>query len=159
MDIPSDQVPARRAALSEVLKALRKHRGQKASEVAGVMKMPLRSYEHFEAGGGRPNLERIHQFADALGADAFAIFAAVDIGSPAFATRCANNKLMTILMMSLRDFDATARDDITRLDARTLIGAFTEFFETLATRAREQGEFVEQWMAEKPLRGPDTDQD
>ena len=61
---------------------------------------------------------------------------------------------MTILVMALQDFDARAQDDIARLDARTLIGAFTWFFDGLSAQARAQGRFVEQWKAEKSLRGP-----
>lgn len=119
------------------------------------MDMPLRSYEHFEAGCGRLNLLRVHLFADALDADPFAIFAALDIGSPDFAVRCADNKFMTILMMALQEFDASARDDIARLTASTLIAAFTRCFDELVVQARAEEEFVGRWMADKVLQRPD----
>ena len=119
------------------------------------MNMPLRSYEHFEAGSGRLNLARVHLFADVLDADPFAVFAALDIGSPDFAVRCADNKFMTILMMALQEFDASAQDDIARLTASTLIAAFTRCFDELVVQARAEDEFVGRWMADKALRCPD----
>ena len=47
--------------LSSALRLIRTHRRMKSAEVAEAMGMALRSYEHFEAGGGRINLERIHR--------------------------------------------------------------------------------------------------
>ncbi len=47
--------------LSSALRLIRAHRRMKSAEVAEAMGMALRSYEHFEAGGGRINLERIHR--------------------------------------------------------------------------------------------------
>jgi transcriptional regulator with XRE-family HTH domain len=142
-------VPDRRASLSQVLKALRRQRGLRPGQVAQAMGMRPRSYEYFESGRGRLNLDRIHRFAEVLDVDPFAIVAALEIGSPRFALRCADNKLMTILIMALQDFDTQAGDDIARLDARSLIGEFTRALDELARRAREHDAFVETWMAEK----------
>jgi hypothetical protein len=44
--------------LSAALRLIRAHRRMKSADVARGMNMALRSYEHFEAGGGRINLER-----------------------------------------------------------------------------------------------------
>ncbi len=147
--LQSDKTP-----ISEVLRSLRRRRGLRSVDVASAMGMPLRSYEHFEAGAVRLNPERIHQFAEAIGVDAFAIFAALDMGSPAFAVRCADNKFMTVLIMTLQNFDANAGDDIARLAASTLFASFTRCFDELASQASAQDAFVEQWMAEKGLRTP-----
>ncbi len=122
------------------------------------MKMPLRSYEHFEAGSGRLNLLKVHLFAEVLDADPFAIFAALDIGSPDFAVRCADNKMMTILMMALQEFDTSAQDDIARLTASTLIAAFTRCLDELLVQTRAEEAFVGRWMANKTLRCPDEPQ-
>ncbi len=153
MDSPSDERPDRRAALATILRSLRRHRGLRAAEVAEAMRLPLRSYEYFEAGGGRLNLDRIHQFAEAIDVDPFAILAALDIGSPAFAVRCADHKFMMLLTMALQEFDEAVGEDFARLEARTLIAACTQFFDTLATEVRQHTEFVARWMADKPLNG------
>jgi transcriptional regulator with XRE-family HTH domain len=155
MDLSPDDAAKRRASLSEILKALRRHRGLRTVEVAAAMGMPIRSYEHFESGAGRLNRERVHQFAEAIDVDPFGIFAAIAIGSPDFAIRCADNKLMTILLMALSDFDISAGDEIPRLEASTLIAIFTRAFEELKAQAQARDEFVEQWMASKPLSHDD----
>ena len=38
-------------------------------DVAQGMNMALRSYEHFESGAGRINIERIHRFAEVTDSD------------------------------------------------------------------------------------------
>ncbi|HEX2559221.1 helix-turn-helix transcriptional regulator [Phenylobacterium sp.] len=147
MAAPPNDDAARRASLAKALKAIRRRRGLRAADAAEALGMPLRSYEHFEAGRGRLNLERVHLAADALDADPYAIMAALEIGSPEFAARCADNKLMTIYMMALQDFDDVAGDDIAQLDPRTLIAAFTRLFDQLAQEARARGQALEDWRS------------
>ena len=122
---PSTTLRRGEAQLSALMKMLRRRRGRSVADMALAMDMPRRSYQHFEAGRGRLDISRIHRFAQALEIDFYALLAALEIGSPAFAVRCADNKLMTILMMSLQNFDARAADDIARLDPHTLMTSFT----------------------------------
>ncbi len=121
--------------LPTILKALRRLRGVRAAEMAAGLNMPLRSYEHFESGRGRLNVERIHQAAGLLDADPFAILAALELSSPEFAVRCADSKLMLILMLLLQDLDVRLQDKLEHLDAATLIEVLTRLFEELATIA------------------------
>ena len=76
--------------LSTALRLIRTHRRLRAADVAKSMNMALRSYEHFESGGGRINIERVHRFAEVTDSDPHAILAALALGSPAFALRCAD---------------------------------------------------------------------
>jgi transcriptional regulator with XRE-family HTH domain len=154
MNTPLDDAPRQRASVSEVMKAVRRHRGLRSADVAAAMGLPIRTYEYFESGAGRLNRERIHQFAEVVNADPFAILTALAIGSPAFARRCADNKLMTLLLMAVLDFDAAAQDDIARLEATALIAAFTRMFGELTSQAREKAAFVEHWMLDKALVPP-----
>ena len=154
MASPIDSDLSRGVRLSQALKAVRRKRGLRTTEVARAMGLPLLSYEHFEAGNGRLNIDRVHQFAQALEVDPYAILAAVDIASPAFAARCADNKLMTIFLMALQEFDAAGQEDLTRIDARSLITGFTRLFDGLIARARDEDAFVEDWMDDKTLFGP-----
>jgi hypothetical protein len=139
--------------LSGILRALRRHRRLRSAEVADAMSMAQRSYEYFEAGCGRLNLERVTAFAEATGTDAFAILAALSIGSNEFAVRTADNKLMLLLMLALQDFDAAVGDDILRLDARTLISAFTRMFTELGHAARRSDPLVDDWLG-RPAEDP-----
>ena len=147
----SDDPPSQSEMLSQALKSLRKLRRLRPNDVARAMGMPLRSYEHFEAGRGRLNLDRIHQFAEATDTDGFAILACLSLKSPAFALRCADNKLMMILMLALQDFDEGAKDDIARLDASTVIGMFRRLFQDLATEASGRGLLVQDLISRKTL--------
>ncbi|HVI33759.1 XRE family transcriptional regulator [Phenylobacterium sp.] len=150
--------PAAGRRLSEVLKSLRRHRRLRACQVADAMAMPLRSYEHFEAGRGRLNIARIHAFAQATDTDAFAILAALALGSPAFAVACADNKLMLILMMAVQDFEAAAGAEIARLEPRTLIAQFSRALGELAEIAVRRDPLVEDWFARLPGGDPPPDE-
>ena len=60
------------ALLAAALRAVRRARGMRATDVALAMGLPLRTYQHFEEGAGPFDLERIRQFADATDSDPFA---------------------------------------------------------------------------------------
>lgn len=119
--------------LSQTLKAVRKHRAMSPREVAAAMNMATRTYQRFEAGTNRLNIDYIHRFARATRSDPHAIMMAVWIGSPDHARRACDNQLGTILTVALRNFDDTVGDDIRRLDSRTLVAAIVAMFEDLAT--------------------------
>lgn len=143
--------PKERLSQSETLSAglrlIRSHRRLKAADVAERMNMAQRSYEHFEAGAGRVNLERIHRFAEATDSDPYAIVASLSLGSPEFALRCADNKLMTIVMVALQDFDRDHGALAAALDARTLINAFNRIFKDLGELAVQRDRDARAWLA------------
>ena len=116
---------------SAALKAIRKHRGLAAATVAEALNMPLRTYERLEAGHGRLNPDYIHRFCRVTDSDPYAVLISVAIGSPEFASRCADNKLMTILMIALQTFDRDMGDRIRDEEAGTLIAAFGATFDAI----------------------------
>lgn len=128
------------ALLSSAVKAVRRHRGMTTAEVAEAMNMALRTYERFESGATRLNLDHIHRFAAATDSDPHAFMLALMIGSPELARRCADNKMGTILTVAVQRFDRTLQDRLLDLDARSLIGAVTGMFDTLldGDETREQ---------------------
>ncbi len=93
----SDRPRSQNEILAAALRLIRLHRRMKPAEVADAMGMAKRSYEHFEAGKGKINLERIHRFAEATDSDPYAIIDCMALGSPEFAVRCADNKAMLAL--------------------------------------------------------------
>lgn len=145
--------PAQRQSQSQTLSAalrlIRSHRRLKTADVAQAMGMALRSYEHFEAGGGRVNLERIHRFAEATDSDPHAIVAALSLGSPQFALRAADNKLMTILMVALQEFDDEVGDVLVELDARTIINVFTRALRDLALLSVRRDSAANAWLQQR----------
>ena len=152
--------------LSAALRLIRAHRRMRASDVARGMNMALRSYEHFEAGGGRINIERIHRFAEVTDSDPHAILTALALGSPGFALRCADNKLATILAVALQEFDEEVGDTITELESLTIINTFTKALRELAAQSVRREAAAEAWLEERKHRlvsparegsGPDRD--
>ena len=101
----SDRPRSQNEILAAALRLIRLHRRMKPAEVADAMGMAKRSYEHFEAGKGKINLERIHRFAEATDSDPYAIIDCMALGSPEFAVRCADNKAMLALRVVTQEFD------------------------------------------------------
>jgi transcriptional regulator with XRE-family HTH domain len=157
MGKPTPVVPSRSEALGQALKSLRKLRGRRPGEMADRLGISRRSYEYFEAGRGPLNVDRVHRFAQILDVDPFAILTAMEIRSPQFAVHCAEHKMMTVMMVTVQEFDAAAADDIARLNAATIISALTRVFDALAKEAREGEAFAERWMeeGEPPPASPD----
>lgn len=144
--------PPPNALLSQSLRLIRSHRRLRAADIAQRMNMALRSYEHFESGAGRLNVEKIHRFAEVTNSDPHAILVAISLGSPQFALRCADNKLATILVVGLQEFDEEVGDAIADLDARTIINTFTRSLRDLAAQSVRRDVEAEAWLSERTPR-------
>lgn len=131
--------------LSQALKFVRRLRGLTAVEVAAAMRMPVRTYERFEAGEGRFNIDYVHRFAAATESDPHAITMAVDVGSPDLAWRCADNKLVTVMTIGTQRFNAASGDLIQTLEARDIISAVNAMFEQLRQQAETRAEAA-RWL-------------
>jgi len=131
--------------LSEALKLVRRHRGLTAPQVASAMRMALRTYERFEAGGSRLNVDYIHRFAVATNSDPYAIIMAVAVGSPELARRCADNKLVTTLTIGAQRLDHLIGDRMQFLEARAIIVAVCAMFDQLVAHSDEQ-QLATRWL-------------
>ncbi|MGK2256819.1 MAG: transcriptional regulator with XRE-family HTH domain [Brevundimonas sp.] len=150
--MPADKPDTPNAVLSAALRLIRADRRMRTADVARDMNMALRSYEHFESGAGRINLERIHRFAEVTDSDPHAILASLALGSPEFALRCVDNKLATILVVVLQEFDEEIGDGIAELDARTIINTFTKAMRDLASQSVRRDSLAEAWLDERRHR-------
>jgi transcriptional regulator with XRE-family HTH domain len=143
---------------SAAVKAVRRLRGLSAQDAAAALNLPLRTYEHFEAGHGRLNLDYLHRFSEATDSDFYGLLHAIAIGSPEFAVRTADNKFMTAFTIFLQAYDRQMGDRIRDLDARALIAAFGEMFEALAEigerRADEAASFLREGRDDLTARRP-----
>ncbi|WP_336963836.1 helix-turn-helix transcriptional regulator [Sphingobium aquiterrae] len=146
MDLSSIQFPNGRETLSRVIRDIRRLRNLRASDVAERMGLPQRSYELFEAGGGRLDLERLFAFAEATDSDPFAIMLSVPFGSSDFAVACADTKLALIMMMHLQDFYEERGGDITYLDPPNIIGGFERVFKELGGKLDDTEAFLRRWF-------------
>jgi transcriptional regulator with XRE-family HTH domain len=144
--------------LSQALKPLRRLRRLRQPEVAARMGMRPRTFEHFEAGKGPFNIDRVYGFARALNVDPHAILVAVDIGSPEFALRSAENKLMTIIVMEVQRFNERTGDAIIQLDPQTIRAVVERAFNELGDLASTRTALAESWLKDGS-DGSDPDPD
>lgn len=119
------------AVLSKALKAIRKHRGMSPGETARAMNMAPRTYQRFEAGGTRVNLDHIHRFAQATRSDPHGIVMAIAIGSPEHALRSSDNQLDTVITVGVKNLNDVLGDQIRDLDRRTIVSAVTTLVDSL----------------------------
>lgn len=140
------------AIIGAAMKAIRKNRRLRTGEVARALGMPLRSYEHFEGGRGKITYDRIVKFAEATNSDPLAIIAAVPLQSAEFAVNCADNKLMTILMIAMCELHEELGEDIVYLEPRAIIGAFTRVTREFVEHVRKRDIFAETWLEQKAAK-------
>lgn len=140
-------------------RAVRKHRGLTARDVSVRMNQPQRTFEYFESGAGRVNLDQIRRFARATNSDPYAILVGLGLADPEFARRCNDNKLMLVFMIALAEFNTSMGDRIATIDARTLVEAFTETFRKLEAENRERDGAAESWIeaGKERLAGSDDE--
>ncbi len=149
----------RQQLLSQILKAIRRRRGLRSSEVARLMGMPLRSYQHFESARGREDAPTLHAFAEAVNADGYAILLALDMKTPEFALDCLDNQFASVMILAVRRFRKQAGHDLARLDPRSVIGAFERAFGELTRKLGEDDAYVEAWMTDPAFAGDTHDPD
>lgn len=138
--------------LAQAMRAIRKERRMRTSEVARLLDMPIRSYEHFESGRGKISFDRLERFAEVTECDAIALFLAMAIGKPEFALHCADNKIMTIMMYAMSELEDQLGPDIAYLESGTLVGGFTKLVKDLVEHVRKRDTFAEAWLEERGAR-------
>lgn len=131
--------------LSQALKLVRRYRGMTSSEVAVAMCMPIRTYERFEAGDCRLNIDYIHRFALATDSDPHAFLMAVAVGSPELAWRCADNKLITTIIVGVKRSDRALGDRLQTLESRDVIAAVMAMITQLNAQSQAQ-EAATKWL-------------
>ena len=93
------------AVLSAAVRGIRRLKGYTSQQTASGMNLSLRTYQDFEAGKVRLNMDYVYRFCRFVDADPEALLIALAIGSPEFAIRCANNKLMRLIEVLEDDDD------------------------------------------------------
>ena len=134
------------AGLPAVLRQLRTFRGRSASSVAKAMGLPLRTYQLFEAGHQRLQVEVIFRFAEALEADPYAVLLSVMLEIPGLAVACADNKLATALLLELKVFQETTGSSVSSLRTTHLLKAIRAMFDGLSLEAATERDAARQLL-------------
>ncbi len=128
---PPRSLASQARLLSAIVKSIRLERRMKAAEVAKAMGIGLRTYEDFEAGRGRLDLEKVRLFALATDADAAAITLGLLFGSDETAMRAADNKASTILWIALQEFEKDVGDQMSVIPGSHFLESLRHGFELL----------------------------
>lgn len=155
MESGSDEKEEDRAhvrLLAQAIRAIRKQRRMRPSEVAKAMGLPLRTYEHFERGTGRVTYARIRRFALATDSDPIAIVSTLPLRSTEFALNSADNKLMTIAMAAISEMHEELGPDVTFLGTSVLVSAFDKLCKDLIEQVRRRDQYAERWIEEKTAK-------
>lgn len=133
-------------AIGLAARAVRRARTMTAQQVADAMGLPLRTYEYFEAGSGRVNLDYVHRFAVATNCDPYALLLGPAINSTELARRTADTKMILIFLIALGEFESRMQDRLVALDPRILIEAFTEAFRKVEADSFARERETDAWL-------------
>jgi hypothetical protein len=118
----------------------------KAAEVAEAMGIGLRTYEDFEAGRGRLDLEKVRLFGRATDTDAVAITLGLLFGSKDTAMRALNNKAPTILWIGLQEFESDVGDQMSIIPGSYFLEALRHGFIRLREYLQKRNDSAERWL-------------
>lgn len=143
---PTSAREQRAQTLAAVLRGVRRLRGIDTPATAQLMGLERRTFERFEAGDGRLDLERILRFAERTDSDPVAIVMSLVLNRPELGVECADNKLPLILAYALERFSRARGDQIRRLDPATLIDVFEAAFEQLGRIQDQRDARAREWF-------------
>ena len=126
------------AHFTTLLREVRRRRNLSAQEVARAMKLPLRSYQHFEGGRAKLRVDMLFRFADATGADPYGLLLAQLLPSPELASTSLDNKLVTALVLELQAFQERVGSSAATLRTTALLTAFRAMFDGLETTCAQE---------------------
>lgn len=152
MDDQDSENKKRSKLLSDALRAVRDVRKAKPQALADALGLSVRGYQHFEAGGGRLNIDHVMAFARAIDCDPFGVLAAVQIGKPEFAAWVAQNKAMIAFMITLQEFAEETGGAMAHLETTAWVSAYREMFKGLSEQARGTQTRNETWLVEHAAR-------
>lgn len=166
---PSRSLARQARLLSQIIKAIRFDRRMKAADVARGMGIGLRTYEDFEAGRGRLDLEKVRLFGLATDSDAVAITLGLLFGSREIALRALENKAPTILWVALREFESEVGDQLAVIPGSYFLESLRQAFCRLREYLQKRDSSAERWLEEEIRRlyttldhgdkaGPDDEQ-
>jgi transcriptional regulator with XRE-family HTH domain len=132
--------------LSLIVKSIRLERRMKVAEVAQAMGIGLRTYEDFEAGRGRLDLEKVRLFGRATDTDAVAITLGLLLGSRETAMRAVDNKASTILWIALQEFEKDVGDQLSLIPGSYFLESLRQGFDRLREYLQRRDASAERWL-------------
>lgn len=134
------------------LRSVRKRRGLSSRDMAARMNLALRTYQRFESGAARLNIDYLFRFARAADADPYAILLAALLGTPLLAAASADNKLVEAMVIRLDEFHLALGDTLVEIQTHEAIAAFGDVFAELERMTRSRRARSSLWLKEAAKR-------
>lgn len=126
-----------RSALTQALRAVRRARGLQVRDAAAAMGLALRTYSHFEGGGGH-GVERLRDFARIMDCDYAALLLCAGGFNPALVSWSLENKAVSLAVLTVQEVYEQRAAGAPPLTAADLFTAFD------TARRRRQAETAAQ---------------
>jgi transcriptional regulator with XRE-family HTH domain len=146
---PSSSLARQGRLLHTIIKAIREERRMRPPQVAAAMGIGLRTYEEFEAGRGRLDLEKVRLFGLATDSDAVAITLGLLFGSKDSALR---NKGSTIMWITLREFEEGVGDQMAVIPGSLILETLRQAFNRLRDYLLKRDTSAERYLEEEIRR-------
>ena len=144
------QRSARQKVLSEFLRRIRSLRELTRQDVARRMGLESRSFDRFEAGEVRLDLERLFDFAVATNSDPLAMVASLWLERPELARRCADNKLLLVQAISLERLSTQLGDRLSKIDPATWMDLHDRLTDELVRELDARDARAREWLDRPP---------
>lgn len=132
--------------LSRIIKLIRSERNMKPAQVADRMRMPLRTYQDFEAGKREFDFGKIRRFARATRSDPFGILLAMYLRDPSIALVTMDNKMPMAFFVAMRRLRTAVGGAFTSIPAAQVLLATRRVEEDLADYLAKRAASVEDWL-------------
>lgn len=160
---PTEPLVRQSQLLTHILKTLRKdERRMTVDETAEKMGIAPRTYQEFEAAGGKLDLNKVRTFATASRSDAIGIVLGLTFEDPDLAFQTMDNKLLSTFWVAFKEFRQRVGERLALVPPALWLAAFRRAFEEIEAYLAKRSETTEEWLERKIAEeyrpsGRDTD--
>lgn len=147
---PTEPLTRQAQLLTHILKTLRKdERRMTVDETAEKMGIAPRTYQEFEAAGGKLDFNKVRLFATAARSDAIGITLGVMFEDPDLATQTMDNKLLSTFWVAFKEFRQRVGARLALVPPALWLAAFRRAFEEVEAYLAKRSETTEEWLERK----------
>lgn len=144
---PSRALARQARLLRKVLWTLRKQeRRLSIEETAELMGIAPRTYQEFEIGTGKLDLNKVRLFATATRTDAIGIILALTFEDQELAVQTMDNKLLSTFWIAFKEFRQRVGARLMFVPPALFLAAFRRAFEEIEAYLTKRTESTEEWL-------------
>lgn len=144
---PTEPLARQALLLTHMLKTIRKdERRMTVDETAEKMGIATRTYQEFEAAGGKLDLNKVRQFATATRSDAIGVILGATFEDPELAFETMDNKLLSTFWVAFKEFRKRVGARLALVPPALWLAAFRRAFEEIEAYLAKRSETTEEWL-------------